>query len=592
MLPSKGVDVSVVMRRRQSVAAVAAAAVIGVLAVVPGTRIGRAATPASGHLSRPGTISWMGTFDRGGVNINASCNSTEMWRPLPYYSCDAFVLHVATSRVPARMTPWLSIRLVSVEPEGQDLDVEVYRNAGGDPGAYVDGSYSSGNDEKVDLQTGQGEYFIGVVAYLAQPGTTYRASATLSYRRTATTPVSTIKFEPALMPFDNCPAEFVTGSFNTCFEPTVAADPRGRIFAVATSGKEIAVSSNAGRLFTRVPVPPIPIPGVVPGDTILQVDRRGRLYYSTLLIGLNPIAIQVARSSDGARTWELNSVVGLPPGSGTISFGSDRQWLAFGPGDTVYLTYKQLPPVWLGTPVGFVPPLVLNGLMVLRSDDGGETFSPPTLIHELPGRQAYIPGPSVVDARGRLFVAFFSGQTRGPIDRLKVAVSEDRGETFTVHDAYVSREGSAGAWFPILAENRGRLALAWWHPSGAILVATSKNGGRSWSKPVRWSNAAEAVTSPWASFARDGSLEVAWHAKAPGGQLSVNVARGPLDRGPLTRGVVTTSSVFARGGNSDFTHFTHLPDGRILIVWADGSEDANVMHLAVERRARAPRARR
>ncbi|MGH2829700.1 MAG: sialidase family protein [Actinomycetota bacterium] len=573
------------MSRIQGPLGALAFAVTVAFALVPGGEA-RGASPREGTLSRAHTIRWTGSFDLGGANLLDECDGDAALWGAPPTACDGFVLHVRPARVPPRTIPHLDLRLLAVEPSTADIDLALYhRNADGSRGGFVDGSFQNGNNENVSIPVTAGDYIVAAIAYTAQPETSYSASATLRFPAAPAAPKQLFGRPSAAL--RGCPYFGPTG-LRSCFEPTVAVDPRGRIFVSSVAGADIARSTDGGRTFARIPVPPPPLPAAIVGDSLLQVDPRGRLFYSTLVAAVSSYGIQVARSSDGGTTWESNTMVGLPAGNGIMSFGSDRQWLAFGSGETVYMTYKQLPPVWLSTSVGLIPPEVVGGIMVVRSTDGGRTFSTPTFIHEVP-RRVSIGGMPVVDRRGRLYIPYFSGESRASPDTLSVAVSSDGGATFISYPVYQPPgETPAGAYFPALAVGAdGVVAAAWWDLRGSILAARSRDGGRTWSRAVRWSGREEAISSPWISIARNGMLDVVWHSRAPSGAVTINLARGTPEGRSIVRGIAGTLRSFSesRPANTDFSHFTRLHDGRVITVWATGTTAADsVAYIAIEKR--------
>src|SRR5207247_951748 len=89
-----------------------------------------------------------------------------------------------------------------------------------------------------------------------------------------------LRFRPAVVAIEGCAIN--------CYEPSVAADARGHIFVATGDEDVLAVSSDGGRHFTSVPLPPLlgtlPSFGAGHGDGIVQVDPSGRLVYSALTL--------------------------------------------------------------------------------------------------------------------------------------------------------------------------------------------------------------------------------------------------------------------------------------------------------------------
>jgi hypothetical protein len=244
----------------------------------------------------------------------------------------------------------------------------------------------------------------------------------------ATKPVPSLAPATAVPPtwsFGAPVAALAKCTYANCYEPTIAADPQGRLFVADGSTSSVAVSMDDGATWTQRDPPPLPqgLQGVQ-SDVILQAARTGRLYYSALVVahpaGLaGPLleGIQVAWSDDGAATWAGNVPVG--PASGTVQVvAPDRQWLGFAPDGTMYLTYNQIP----------------TGIWLAKSADQGATWSGWTRAASTEGRGGGIgqSGPPVVDSKGHVFVpacngAGAAGESNGGT---LVFRSDDQGATF------------------------------------------------------------------------------------------------------------------------------------------------------------------
>src|ERR1041385_3016077 len=137
-----------------------------------------------------------------------------------------------------------------------------------------------------------------------------------------------------------------------CFEPSIAADPTGRLFVANTSCQAIAASDDGGAAFHGLPLPPDAmgmLPGAPHGDCTMQVDPKGRLWFSALvseapLSGLGTlVGLHVARSDDGGASWAAGhffpfaaKAEGADAG---LAVSADRQWLAFAPDGGAWLAY-------------------------------------------------------------------------------------------------------------------------------------------------------------------------------------------------------------------------------------------------------------
>ena len=359
---------------------------------------------------------------------------------------------------------------------------------------------------------------------------------------------------------DPCPAD--------CWEPAIAIDREGRIFVATAHEGTLAVSEDGGRTFDQLGAPPMPAgapPGTGPFDGTVAAAPDGRLFYYSFVApvvggetpGLGslpggPVGLQVAASSDGGHTWESNAFLSLLDGPSEPVVSPWKSWLGFAPDGTVYLDYNSR-----GT-----------GLWLTRSDDGGVTWSPFTRVN--PPQDHVISvfmGPPVVGPDGRVHVPYFGEQTPNYPNpflpqghALRVAVSEDRGVTFTLRTvATAAPPDYVGAYFPaIAADAAGRLVLAHWDPQERMQVYASPDGGETWEGPVQWSADGEATAAaPWLEM-RDGLATLMYY----GGE-GMAYARGSIAPGlgpPTERGTLAKPT-----GGGDFIHFALDTAGRPVV---------------------------
>jgi len=353
----------------------------------------------------------------------------------------------------------------------------------------------------------------------------------------------------------DAPVPAITSCANGCYEPTVAVDGKGRIFATVGAGDRMAVSRDGGRHF-RPTAPPPDLPeegGGRGGDAIVQTAPSGRLYYSILANN----GIQVAWSDDGARTWGSNTVVSLVSASPTASFVADRQWLAFGrrPGE-VFLSYSQIP----------------TGLWVLRSTDGGRTFPQFTRASPVEQRQDIgQAGPAVVGPSGRVYLPYFAGLGGDGPTRLVVATSDDSGKTFVERVAYDGHGGAAGGGFPILSVGKHEeLSLTWWLGGGMTFASQSRNRGATW-RLLRdvGPEGATTWTCPW----------VATHGKSMDVAAFRSDRSGPRDlvftrlTGARAQAVTAASNIAPSSGcNTDFAIIAYTKSGCAILPYFDAKE--------------------
>jgi hypothetical protein len=179
--------------------------------------------------------------------------------------------------------------------------------------------------------------------------------------------------------------------------------------------------------------------------------------------------IEVSRSRDGV-TWTPPAVAASSP---VRDLAFDKEWIACDGSlgsafrGRCYIAYSDV---------------LTNSLAVIRSDDGGATWSPPVIVpptskDEISGAQ-----PAVLP-NGALVVVYVEGF------RIRSAVSGDGGATFATAVDVRSTEPRRVAFRPgglVLPSAEtggdGRVHIAW-AEAGAVFT-TSSGDGVSWAAPV------------------------------------------------------------------------------------------------------------
>lgn len=352
-----------------------------------------------------------------------------------------------------------------------------------------------------------------------------------------------------------------------CFEPAVAVDQQGRIFAISSSGRMdgVAVSTDGGATFTLKPWPglgnPLPVDeSGSAGDDVVQVAPWGTMYMTRLFSDTGGIAgggIHLVASDDAGDTWTLNQFIQVREMPLSRSFTADRQWLAFAGESTVYLVFN----------------CGASALICLmRSDDRGTSWSPSTnvvtpLDHTFPSPAGF----PAVGPDGTLVVAYF-GDPRPDASTgarsIKVAASMDGGQTFYQSTAFTHPldQGTAGGGWPeatILAD--GTWVAGWSTSDDRLWFATSEDQGASWSDPlVLTPDVTGGASHPWLRPRADGGFDAVWFGQGPSVVL-----------GRFTSSLDFELATLAEegGGNSDYSYFDHTADGRVAVAFVrpDGS---------------------
>ncbi|MES2155538.1 MAG: sialidase family protein [bacterium] len=357
-------------------------------------------------------------------------------------------------------------------------------------------------------------------------------------------------------------------------EPSVTVDGKARLVVTETmqrKGGYLAVIDGNGTV-ARVAYPPTPSGTTADAfqqDNLVQTDSQGRLVFSAMVSDwfpngqhayFNTVGLQVAVSPDSGRTWSSNVLVTIPALAAPLH---DRQWLAFGPDNVMYLVFQQIP----------------TGIWAARSDDGGSTFQTamPVATH---ADRLYVraSGLPAVDHDGRLVVPYFAVLDPTTTDTeasatVRIAVSTDKGLTFT--QTIVAVEPSDhGAWPTVVADDGNGLHLSWASATEGVLVAHSADHGATWTAATAWVKEGVIPEQTWMATTPQKTLLVAWYAKDGNGHV-LRLARGGANYADPQEEAITMSPKLAGGQPStDFPNFTVMADGTVASVW--GETDAGV----------------
>ena len=319
--------------------------------------------------------------------------------------------------------------------------------------------------------------------------------------------------------------------------PTVARNPtRPRNVVVVHRvdlpgfSASLQVSFDGGRAWQTTALPlPADLDRPFAPDVAFAPD--GTLYVTYVNLqgaGNRPNNLWLSKSTDGGLT--LSEPVKL---AGDLAF---QARMAIDSGGTVYVTWLKVADVAPYAIVAYPSPVVL-----VRSDDGGKTFSPPVEVSD-PDRQRVGAASPVVDSAGNVVVLYqdFKDDSRD----------------------YQNLDG------PV------------WEDPFALVVTRSRDGGRSWSKGVE----VDADVLPTKRFlvflpefpsiaAGPGeSLYVAW-ADGRNGDLDVFVRRS-TDGGVSWGAPVRVNDNRLKDGTDQYMPKVDVaPDGRVDVIFYDRRDD-------------------
>jgi hypothetical protein len=326
-------------------------------------------------------------------------------------------------------------------------------------------------------------------------------------------------------------------------EPSIAVDPRApRRIVVAwmqDDGRSnlVTASRDGGRTWTRVFVPGLTdcTGGTVSAaaDPWLSFAADGKLLLGSGIANLphlpgptfGPQPMQVvSRSSDGGLSWSLPATVQFEPG-----VYSDKSAVTADP-----LRRGRAYEVW---DVRTGPEEDTGSAWFSRSSDGGRTWSPPRLLYD-PGKEEVAPFTNLIAVlphRVLLDVIEVANSAANTQD-VMAARSVDGGRTWSrpaliAHGSYAAPTdadagtvyASAAAIPSVTVGPDGVPAVAWSDiaspHSSRVLASRSRDGGRSWSRPVAVSRVRGQAFQASVAAAGDGTLGVTWYddRRDPGG---------------------------------------------------------------------------
>lgn len=332
----------------------------------------------------------------------------------------------------------------------------------------------------------------------------------------------------------------------------------------------------------------------VGGDPIVGFDRDGNAYYAYISIGdeefsISGVAysdlvssISVAKSADGGRTWSrpisssrstivVRESAGTRDGpSGEIAIGFlDKPWMTVGPDrtdisrDALYVTYTefvtrfQIVRIFQGSFFYFANPVLETTIKVVKSSDGGVTWSKPVAV-----------SPTV-----KRFYGGSQAQGSNPSFSTRV-VQGSQPKVAPDGTVYVT-------WLDSTDDDSFK-------GSAEIMTAKSEDGGRTFARPVRAAFIdKEPDFSSRTSFFRSWSSAFPQIATGPNGEVYITyVARSPSD--PVDDGDVFLVSSTDKGltwtrprrlNDDTGSRFQFFPavavneKGVVHVMWGDMRDD-------------------
>ncbi|MEA3201367.1 MAG: hypothetical protein QOE90_2795 [Thermoplasmata archaeon] len=282
-------------------------------------------------------------------------------------------------------------------------------------------------------------------------------------------------------------------------EPSIAVTPKGVVYVAAPVDAQSALwRSTDGQKFAFVPIhgqptDPLSQDPIGGGDADVAVSGENDVYFADQGLGE-----AVSASHDGGKTFFTQ-----PLGSGVPL--TDRQWLVLDGGMNAWLAFNGP-----------------NGATVSQTRDGGHAWVALGSMKEdscFRGNLARAPDGTL----------YFAGcDANGP----GVGVSTDGGLSFTWH-AVAKRDGKTNTSFLFPAhifvvattDEKGNAYVAWSDeaqnpddtkaPEGPhglnVWMASSKDQGKTWSKPQKVNQAPGTYVLPWITAGKEGQVAVSFY---------------------------------------------------------------------------------
>ncbi len=338
--------------------------------------------------------------------------------------------------------------------------------------------------------------------------------------------------EPAIAVNPASPANMVAAFIDYADRPR---QDRVRTVATNDGGATWTASAAAPQLDTRNAT----------ADPSVAGDSVGTLYHAYLEFGVNAstandVDVVVARSTDGGRTFPTFTVAAAH--SDTVSF------------DKPYMTVDTQPKSPFKGTIYVATMDFFSGVNVIVSRDGAATWSAPLLVAPFPSNPtgfSQSPLPVVApDGTAYVFYAEYDSFREPRVTSILYTRSRDGGSTWSPVAAVAANLPSPGEFTlknadPEFGSTLGRGVEAFSFPAAAIApngtifvvwvdfprgscqflggspspctdadvrMSVSRDGGRSWSAPVKLSDDTGATDQffPWIATHPDGLASIMW----------------------------------------------------------------------------------
>ena len=361
-------------------------------------------------------------------------------------------------------------------------------------------------------------------------------------------------------------------------------------------GSIIWRSSDRGRSWQRLGSYDVPTGG---GDSDIVVAPDGTLFGS----GLSYVACStVSTSTDRGDTWLPMPIAGC----GRTPLSNDRQWNAVYGNGVVYTAIGDTvdSEIDLVRSVVDDPVVVPSTTLTLsRTNDyqwpgtvavdqrNGTTYTvwntagSPNNCDQSAGSDPCKPAAASSKVADRVLVSVLpNGSTSPPAP---VTVAKRR---FDTYDSFVvNAVDSAGAVYVVWSERHPSLHQTW------TMLSVSRNGGRTWTAPVKVNRGPATTTFPWVTAGDRGRVAISYYGTTSRGNSPQKVAKDAswsvwstysTDGGrtfreyrttpPMHHGSICTSGTGCAAGSRNLLDFFETamdPNGCLVTAYADNTVD-------------------
>ena len=280
-------------------------------------------------------------------------------------------------------------------------------------------------------------------------------------------------------------------------------------------------------------LPPDNAPFTGFSDPEVAIDSAGNVYFSEI----NLANVAVSKSEDNSETYKLQNFFG--------AILTDRQWMEADRENELYFVANAF-----GGGTG-TPPGTGTGHYIAKSTDGGKTFT--KNVPDVEGGDGI--GDIRVDKRtGTVYETHHPSYGGGP-GVLSMAAFRNAREGDLKPETHQIAEGvsSVSHWPAFDLDPEGNLYIVWDEDGrgdreAGIYFASSKDGARTWSAPVRVDKNANTDIWPWLAVGDKGRVALSWLEADV--SLPNHDAETPGDHGWRIMGAATTTGLGCAGGKA------------------------------------------